>query len=109
MRLNTIRTRDPCLRTSNTVARTRSLVWCDSPGICSLLGRIASALGRVIGRRAALVALDDAGDQLILQVVVFVEQRIAFGLADFLDHHLLGGLGGDALGDFAWGQRYTPL
>ena len=43
---STILTREPCLRTSNTVARTRSLVWCVSPGICSLRGRIASVLVR---------------------------------------------------------------
>ena len=33
------------LRTSHTVARTRSLAWCVSPGICSLRGRMASQFG----------------------------------------------------------------
>jgi hypothetical protein len=35
-------TRLPTFRTSKIVARIRSLGWKDSPGICSLLGRIAS-------------------------------------------------------------------
>ena len=50
------------------------------------------------GGRAAFVALDDAGDQLSPQLFVLGEQRVAFRLADLLDHHLLGGLGADPLG-----------
>ena len=48
----------------------------------------------------AFVALNDAGDQLPLEFLVFVVQGVAFRLADFLDHHLLGGLGADPLGHF---------
>ena len=50
------------------------------------------------GRRAALVTLDYAGNQLAFQFVVFLEQRISLGLADLLDHHLLGRLRADPLG-----------
>ena len=49
---------------------------------------------------AAFVALDHAGDQLPLEFLVFGVEGVAFGLADLLDHHLLGGLGADALGHF---------
>src|SRR5262249_22660142 len=45
---------------------------------------------------AALVALDGAVDQVALHGAVDVEDRGGLGLADFLDHDLLGGLGGDA-------------
>ncbi len=45
---------------------------------------------------AALEPLDGAGDELALLGRVLVEDRVALGLADLLDHHLLGRLGGDA-------------
>jgi hypothetical protein len=45
---------------------------------------------------AALEAADDAGHELALLVLVRVEHVLALGLADALDDHLLGGLGGDA-------------
>ena len=51
------------------------------------------------GGGSTLVALDDAGDQLVHQFRVLVEQGVAFRLADLLDHDLLGGLGADPLGD----------
>ncbi len=56
-------------------------------------------VGQGDGGGAAFVALDDAGDELILLLHVFVEERVAFRLADLLNHDLLGGLGGDPLGD----------
>ena len=49
---------------------------------------------------AAFVALDDAGDQLPLEFLVFGIEGVPLGLADLLDHHLLGGLGADAFGHF---------
>ena len=42
-----------------------------------------------------LVPLDDPADHLAHLSVVFVVQRVAFGLANLLDDHLLGGLGAD--------------
>ncbi len=45
---------------------------------------------------AALEAPDDAGDDLALAVLVLVEDVLALGVAGALDHHLLGGLRGDA-------------
>src|SRR5207247_10359026 len=47
-------------------------------------------------RGAGVEALNDAPDQFTLLAVVPVEDAVAFGLADLLDHHLLGRLGGDA-------------
>ena len=44
VRLSTTLTFVPCGRTSHTIARIRSLLRCDSPGICSLRGRIASTV-----------------------------------------------------------------
>ena len=40
--------------------------------------------------------LDDAGDQLAHAVLVLVVGHVPLGLADALEDHLLGGLGGDA-------------
>src|SRR5579871_1291734 len=44
----------------------------------------------------ALEALDGAVYQVALLGSVLVEDRVALRLADLLDHHLLGALGGDA-------------
>ena len=41
---------------------------------------------------APFVALHHAGDHLADQLVIFVVQSVALGLANLLDHHLLGGL-----------------
>ena len=49
--------------------------------------------------RAAVVALDRAGDELSLELVVFVVKVVSLGRADFLDDHLLGRLGADSLVD----------
>ena len=49
-----------------------------------------------LDQRVALVGLlDDPGDQLADPVLVLVEHHHPFGLADPLQDHLLGGLGGD--------------
>ena len=53
-------------------------------------------VGQRHGRRAAFVALHDAGDHLADQFVVLVVKRIALRLADFLDHHLFSGLRADS-------------
>src|SRR5262249_46658009 len=45
---------------------------------------------------AAFVALDGAVHQVALHRRVFIEDGAALGLANLLDHHLLGGLSGDA-------------
>ncbi len=45
---------------------------------------------------AELDALDDAGDDLAGAVLEFLELALALGVADLLEDHLLGGLGGDA-------------
>ena len=50
-------------------------------------------------RGAAFIALNHAGDQLAAEFLVFVIQGVALGLADLLDHHLLGGLSPDPLGN----------
>ena len=57
------------------------------------------------GGGAAFVALDDAGDHLADQFVVFVVQSVPFGLANLLDHHLLGRLGADPADGFFRVQR----
>ena len=49
--------------------------------------------------RPALVALDGAVDQVALHGLRIREDGVALGLADLLDHHLLGALGGDAAKD----------
>ena len=46
-------------------------------------------------RVAGVRLLDDAGDQLAHAVAVLLEHHVALGLADALQDHLLGGLGGD--------------
>ena len=49
-----------------------------------------------LNQRVALVGLlDDAGDQLADPVLVLVVHHLPLGLADPLQNHLLGGLGGD--------------
>ena len=68
------------------------------------LGEDGLDVGQGDGGGAAFVALDDAGDQLVFLFHVLVVQGVALRLADLLDHHLLGGLGGDPLGDFLGGQ-----
>src|SRR5262249_29827729 len=47
-------------------------------------------------RHAAVEALDGAGDEFALLLLVLVEDGRALLLADALDEQLLGGLGGDA-------------
>ena len=46
--------------------------------------------------RALLEATDDAVHDLVGAVLVFLEDGVAFGLANALDDHLLRGLGEDA-------------
>src|SRR5689334_19960181 len=45
---------------------------------------------------AELDALDDAGDDLAGPLLEFLILPLALGVADLLEDHLLGGLGGDA-------------
>nr|AUN35879.1 hypothetical protein [uncultured bacterium] len=45
---------------------------------------------------ATFNACDDARHNLAAHRLEFFEQGVAFGLANLLNHHLLGGLGGDA-------------
>ena len=47
-------------------------------------------------RVAAVALLDDAGDDVALAAGVLLVLQLALGLADALDHHLLGRLRGDA-------------
>ena len=77
-------------------ALTRSPTWCVSPGICSPRGRIDFRLAEGDDGRAAFEALHGAVHQVALHGRVFVEDGVALRLADLLDHHLLGALGGDA-------------
>ena len=44
-----------------------------------------------------------------LQLFVLVVQGVALGLADLLDHHLLGGLGADALDDLRGIHRHAVV
>ena len=46
--------------------------------------------------RTAFVALHHAADHLADQLGIFVVQGVSFRLADFLDHHLFGGLSADS-------------
>ena len=64
----------------------------------NLLGAGHEALGPVDlhDERATLVAVRGAGDDLALTLGEVVQQAGAFILAEALDHHLLGGLGGNA-------------
>ncbi len=71
------------------------------------LGQYRLDVGQRDGGGAAFVALNDAGDQLPAQLFVFVVQGVPLGLANLLDHHLLGGLGADALGDFGGVHRHA--
>ena len=59
--------------------------------------------------RPPLVALHDTGNQLVLQVHVFLVQGIPFRLADLLDHHLLGRLRPDSLGHLFRSQRHPVV
>src|SRR5579862_4223819 len=47
------------------------------------------------GGRSALETLNGALHEVALHAGVFLEHGLALGLADLLDHHLLGALGGD--------------
>ena len=69
------------------------------------LGQDRLDVGQRDGSCAAFVSLDRSGHQLSLQVFIFVEQVVSLGLADLLDHHLLGGLRTDAFGNFLRRQR----
>ncbi len=60
-------------------------------------------------RHSAVVSLDHPGHQLFHLVQVFQVQRVSLGLADFLDHHLLGGLGTDSLRHLGGVQRHTVM
>ena len=95
VRLRMILTRWPALRTSRI----------DGPdplvGVVALAGDLLAArqqgvgLAQVDDGGAPLEPLDGAGDQVALLVLELVEEAVALGLADLLDDHLLGGLGGD--------------
>jgi hypothetical protein len=52
-----------------------------------------------------LIALHDPRDELTLFLVVFVVQRVAFGLADLLNDDLLGGLSDDSAQRLAFVER----
>ena len=54
------------------------------------------ALAQLHERVARVGLLDDPGDQLAHAVLVLLEDVVALGLADPLQDHLLGRLGGDA-------------
>ena len=58
---------------------------------------------------AGIDPLDGAADQLALLRFVLVEDAVALGLADLLDHHLLGGLGGDAAEHFRVDRLFALL
>ena len=70
-------------------------------GVVALAGDLLAAgqegvgLAEVDDDRAPLEPLDGAGDQVAALVLELVEEAVALGLADLLDDHLLGGLGGD--------------
>ena len=53
------------------------------------------ALAQLDQRVAVVGLLDDPGDQLADPVLVLLEHHLPLGLADPLQDHLLGGLGGD--------------
>ena len=95
VRLRMILTRWPTLRTSRMTARSRSLGWWLSPGICSLRGKQRVGLAEVDGDGAPLEPLDGPGDEVAALVFELVEEAVALGLADLLDDDLLGRLGGD--------------
>ena len=95
VRLRMILTRWPTLRTSRMIAWIRSSGWWLSPGICSLRGRMRVGLAEVDDDRPALEPLHRAGDQVAALVLELVEEAVPLGLADLLDDHLLGRLGGD--------------
>ena len=93
---------DPAARLADLVdRRPHALV-----GVVGFAGDLLAAgedgldVGQGHGGGGPLVALDHAGDQLPLEFLVFGVEGVALGLADLLDHHLLGGLGADALGHF---------
>ena len=56
-------------------------------------------IGKSHGCGATVVAMDDTGDQLIHKFHVLVVESITLCLADLLDHHLLGCLRADSLGN----------
>ena len=53
--------------------------------------------------------MDDPGHQLPVKLFVFIEQRVPFGLADLLNHHLFGRLGTDPFGHFFRRQRLAVV
>ena len=74
----------------------RSPGWNISPGICSDFGMNASARSTCTMSAGALLANDGAGDDLALPLRELLDERVALVLAELLDHHLLGGLRGNA-------------
>ena len=67
-----------------------------SRGICSRTGQHRLGAAEVDDDVAALEAPGDAGDDLVLAVLVLVVDVLALGVAGALDDDLLGGLRGDA-------------
>ena len=68
----------------------------------------ALGLAEADGGGPALEAADGAVDQVALLGVELVEDRVALFLAEVLDQHLLGGLGGDAAEFFRWPVPFRP-
>ena len=64
-------------------------------------GQDRLGVAEVDGGHAVVDAGDGAGDDLAADGLVLVVQLVPLRLADLLDHHLLGGLGGDAAQQFA--------
>src|SRR5580692_4371955 len=58
--------------------------------------------------RSAIEPLYGPGDEVALECLVLIEDRVAFLLAEVLDDHLLGRLGGDAA-QFFWRKRSFTL
>jgi len=60
------------------------------------LGQERLGAAEVYDPAGPVAALDDAGNDLALAVLVFLVDDLLLGVAHALDDHLLGGLGGDA-------------
>ena len=102
---------DPAARLADLVdRRPHALV-----GVVRFAGNLLAAgqdrldVGQGHGGGGPFVALDHAGDQLPLEFLVFGVEGVALGLADLLDHHLLGGLGADAFGHFLRRQGHAVV
>ena len=67
-----------------------------SPGICSRSGRTASALPMLQDDVRFSIRWTSAAHDVPLAVLELREDALALGVADALQDHLLGGLGGDA-------------